>query len=112
MGNLTSGEGYFSGTCDESAGPVVTDGREEIYVVHVPLHRIGMWLVGDRIATDSSTTRLLLSVAYVAAVFAASCLAALGTWHLIESPFLSLKRFVPSGGAPVATRATSQVPAP
>ena len=80
-----------------------------IYVVHVPLHRIGLWLVGNRIAIGSSTTRLALSVAYVAAVFAASCLAALGTWHLIESPFLGLKRFVPASGA---MRATAQVPAP
>ena len=63
-----------------------------IYVVHVPLHRVGLQLVGERLAQGGGGTRLALAVAYAAVVLAVSCLAALATWHLIEAPFLRLKR--------------------
>jgi peptidoglycan/LPS O-acetylase OafA/YrhL len=69
-----------------------------IYVLHVLVHRAAMALVGDALAQGSGARRLLLAAAYVAAVLAVSCVAALASWHLLESPFLRLKRhFVVQG---------------
>lgn len=43
-------------------------------------------------------------LAFTLLVFAATLAAALASWHLIELPFLRLKRFIPSPVAPVGTR--------
>jgi peptidoglycan/LPS O-acetylase OafA/YrhL len=68
-----------------------------IYVVHVPLHRVGLHLVGERLAQGGGAARLALAVSYAATILVASCLAALGTWHLVEAPFLRLKRYFAAG---------------
>jgi hypothetical protein len=57
MGNLTPGTGLFGGNCDESDGPVITDGLENIYVVHVPVGAYDLLLTTDLsgTATDADT---------------------------------------------------------
>jgi hypothetical protein len=47
MGNLASGDGLFNDSCDEADGPVVTDGREDIYQVHVPAGTFDLLLTTD-----------------------------------------------------------------
>jgi hypothetical protein len=57
MGNLTSGTGLFSGNCDQSDGPVVTDGTEDVYLVHVPAGAFDLLFTTDLAgtATDADT---------------------------------------------------------
>jgi peptidoglycan/LPS O-acetylase OafA/YrhL len=63
-----------------------------IYVLHMLVHRAALPLVGDAVAQGDAGRRLLLAAAYGAAVLLVSCVLAVASWHLVEQPFLRLKR--------------------
>ncbi len=62
-GSLAPGDGLFTDSCDESDGPVITDGREDIYVVHVPPGAFDLLITTDLpgTATDADTVLYMRS---------------------------------------------------
>lgn len=70
-----------------------------LYVMHFPF----ILIVGDKVLSKLETltgSPWLTCGLYWAMSLAGSVAAALVVWHLVEKPFLALKRFFPSGARP------------
>ena len=76
-----------------------------IYVIHLPLSHVLRPHIAERLASGGATTRLGEYVAYVVVIFALSYLLAVLSWHVIEQPFLKLKKLVPMPARPDARTA-------
>ena len=70
-----------------------------IYIVHVPMHVLLRPMFAPYMDGGSATRRLAMTSGYTACVFGTSMLFAVVSWHVIEQPFLSLKRFFPMPSA-------------
>jgi peptidoglycan/LPS O-acetylase OafA/YrhL len=64
-----------------------------MYVVHLPLSRVLRPRVEGALASGGSMMRLGEHVAYAFVIIVLSYALALVSWHLIEQPFLNLRRF-------------------
>jgi peptidoglycan/LPS O-acetylase OafA/YrhL len=62
-----------------------------IYVFHFPIHRLASQWLSDAVNGEDTYWRLLRLLVYVAGVAAASIVAAMLSWRMIEKPFLDLK---------------------
>jgi peptidoglycan/LPS O-acetylase OafA/YrhL len=76
-----------------------------IYVIDLPLGRVLRPHVAALLSRGSPLTRLALHLGWVAVMFVLSYALAVVSWHVIEQPFLRLKRFFPlaHGASPQAT---------
>lgn len=62
-----------------------------IYVFHMPIHRLASSRLADAVNAGDASTRFIKLVAYLACVLAASTLAAMVSWRILEKPCLDLK---------------------
>lgn len=76
-----------------------------IYVIHLPLSCVLRPYIEAQLASGDANTRLGEYVGYVVVIFALSYLFAVVSWHVIEQPFLELKRLVPMPARPDARAA-------
>lgn len=84
-----------------------------IYVFDLPLGQLIRPRMASVLAAGSASARLLWHLGFVVAVFLLTYLLAVASWHLIEQPFLRLKRFfpMPRGRPTVGGLAGSHAPA-
>jgi peptidoglycan/LPS O-acetylase OafA/YrhL len=66
-----------------------------LYVFHMPVHLVLSHYADHTLSNGTPSARFAMLIGYVAAVFIVSMILALISWHLLEHPMLSLKRYFP-----------------